>query len=66
MRPRAFCDPKTNSIFKENLAMQAVINTSVWTGFAIALTGAFLLSFDLFMCGATVWGIAALIDYARN
>jgi hypothetical protein len=46
--------------------MQAVINTSVWTGFAVALTGAFLLSFDLFMCGATIWGIAALIDYARN
>ena len=46
--------------------MQTVINTSVWTGFAVALTGAFLLSYPLFMCGATVCGIAALIDYARN
>jgi hypothetical protein len=46
--------------------MTAVLNAAVWTGFAVALTGAFLLSFDLFMCGATVCGIAALIDYARN
>jgi hypothetical protein len=46
--------------------MTAVLNAAVWTGFAVALTGAFLLSYPLFMCGATVWGIAALIDYARN
>jgi hypothetical protein len=46
--------------------MTAVLNAAVWTGFAVALTGAFLLSYPLFMCGATVCGIAALIDYARN
>ena len=46
--------------------MTAALNAAVWTGFAVAVTGAFLLSFNLFMGGATVWGIAALIDYARN
>jgi hypothetical protein len=46
--------------------MTHFLNASIWVGFIVTLTGAFLLSFNLFMCGATVWGIASLIDYARN
>jgi hypothetical protein len=46
--------------------VQNFLNATVWAGFIVTLTGAFLLSFNLFMGGATVCGIAALIDYARN
>lgn len=46
--------------------MQNFLNATVWAGFIVTLLGAFLLSFNLFMGGATVWGIASLIDCARN
>jgi hypothetical protein len=46
--------------------MTHFLNATVWVGFIVTLTGAFTLTYPLFMGGATVWGIASLIDYARN
>lgn len=46
--------------------MSHFLNSVVFVGFTLTCVAFVIDSFTLAIGGVTVWGVAALIDYARN